>query len=45
MLVETGERNAPSSSKRKVVYEKAEANVPVDDAIFAFPAPAPRASR
>ena len=29
-----------SSDKQKIVLEKAEANVPVDDAVFHFPAPA-----
>ncbi|HUM11584.1 MAG TPA: hypothetical protein VLT82_11585 [Myxococcaceae bacterium] len=45
MLEESGPRASPSSEKSKVVYDRAEANVPVDDALFAFPGPAPRASR
>ena len=45
MLEETGERGSPSSEKSKVVYDLAEANVPVDDALFAFPAPSRSASR
>ena len=45
MLEESGPRDSPSSEKSKVVYDRAEANVPVDDAVFAFPAPVKRASR
>ena len=45
MLEESGPRGSASSDKTKVVYEKAEANVPVDDSVFAFPAPARRAAR
>jgi len=45
MLEESGPLNSSPSEKTKVVYEKAEANVPVDPAVFAFPAPARRAAR
>jgi hypothetical protein len=45
MLEESGPRDSPSSEKSKVVYDRAEANVPVDEAVFAFPAPGRRASR
>jgi hypothetical protein len=36
--VESGAKN--STDKQKIVFEKAEANVPVDDAVFRFPAAA-----
>ena len=45
MLEESGPRDSPSSEKSKVVYDRAEANLPVDEAVFAFPEPARRASR
>jgi hypothetical protein len=45
MLEESGALHSPPSEKTKIVYEKAEANVPVDPAVFAFPAPARRAAR
>ncbi len=45
MLEESGPRGSDSSEKTKVVYEHAEANVPVDDASFAFPGAPRRASR
>jgi hypothetical protein len=44
-LVELGPRDSPSSEKSKVVYDRAEANVPVDDAVFVFPAPPSRARK
>lgn len=45
MLEESGPRDSPSSEKGKVVYERAEADVPVDDAVFAFPSAPRRAAR
>ena len=36
--IEAGPKGA--SDKQKIIFEKAEVNVPVDDAVFKFPAPA-----
>jgi hypothetical protein len=36
--IETGPKGAPD--KQKIIFEKAEVNVPVDDAMFKFPTPA-----
>ena len=38
VVIEAGRKGDPD--KQKIVIEKAEANVPVDDAIFHFPAAA-----